>query len=122
LTKLTDVQKQVDPCKQFTNYDVGLLLTAMGQLPNCINLNGDDSLLFQMTEVCNVVTAVCEYELKGVEVDRKGTHFIRGVGEVFAIGLMSRVSNGDYEAIYYYADGMVIVEDRAKIFRFYMKG
>ena len=121
MTALRDIQKRVDPCKQFTNYDYGLLVTAMGLLPRCIDLNSDVALLAQVTEACNVMH-VLDYQFKEAFVDNNGTHFLCGVGEVFAIGVMSRMSKGDWEAIYFYKDGQVIVEDRGKLFRFYMKG
>ena len=119
---IKNAQKKVDPCKQYTNYDIGLLITAMGQLPSCINLDSGDSILTQVCKSCQVIYPTM-HKLSYLHPDSDGQYeWGNPRVPVYPIGLMSRNVGGDYEAIYFYKDGDVIVVDKLVNYLFHMDG
>lgn len=120
MSNSTNIRKAVDPCKQFTQFDVPLLVTAMGLLPRCIDWDSDSSLLVQVVQACGLVNLI-SYKVIW-DIDKDGSYQLRDHSIKYAIGVMSRYCNGDYQAIYFYPGGDVIVVDRSDQFQFQMDG
>lgn len=120
MNSIKDVRKVLDPCKQFTQFDMPLLVTAMGLLPRCIDWDSYSSLLVQVVKACGLINLV-SYKVIW-DIDKDGSYQLSDHSIKYAIGVMSRYCNGDYQAIYFYAGGDVIVVDRSDQFQLQMDG
>ena len=127
---ISGIRQQLDPCKQYTHCDVKDMVIAMGRLPKCIDLNRPDSLMSQVMTACNIIDPMPHVFMPVVDKDgayewvhtlSTGAITNRAI-PIYAIGVMSRVVGGDYQAIYFYADGTIIVIDKWHNYLFHMDG
>lgn len=130
-TTISGIRLQLDPCKQYQHCELKDMVIAMGKLPSCIDLNNPKSLIHQVVAVCNIVDPRNHLFLS--EIDKDGTwekvttlsNVVIGSSIkhiVYAIGVISRDVGGDYEAIYFYADGTIVVIGKWDNHIFHMDG
>ncbi|WJM94042.1 hypothetical protein QDY63_14595 [Pseudomonas brenneri] len=128
---ISGIKQQLDPCKQYTHCDVKDMVIAMGRLPKCIDLSSPNSLISQVMTACNIIDPMPHIFLQEVgvfgtwELVTPLSNVVIGSSikqEVYAIGVMSRFVGGDYQAIYFYADGTIIVIDKWHNYLFHMDG
>lgn len=130
-TTISGIRLQLDPCKQYQHCELRDMVIAMGKLPSCIDLNNPKSLIHQVVAVCNIVDPRNHLFLS--EIDKDGTwekvttlsNVVTGSSIkhiVYAIGVISRDVGGDYEAIYFYADGTIVVIGKWDNHIFHMDG
>jgi len=128
---ISNIRQVLDPCKQYMHCDGRHMVIAMGRLPKCIDLNRTESLISQVIAACNIIDPMPH--IFHPEIDKDGTfECVTPLSNVvigsaisytaFAIGVMSRLVSGGYEAIYFYADGTIIVIDRWHNYKFHMDG
>lgn len=125
---ISGIRQQLDPCKQYTGCELQDMVIAMGRLPKCIDLNHPHSLISQVITACGILDPMSNIFIP--EVDKDGAWDLRHTLAsdtykttiVYAIGVMSRLVGGDYQAIYYYADGTIIVVDKWHNYLFHMQG
>ena len=118
---VSDIRQQLDPCKQYMQHAWEHLVIAMGQLPKCIDLNSPVSLISQVVMACSIPDPNNHTFLS--PMDNDGTWeapFPQGTQH--AIGVYSRLVGGDYQAIYFYTDGTIIVIDKWNNYKFHMDG
>lgn len=136
-TTISGIRLQLDPCKKYQHCELKDMVIAMGKLPSCIDLNSPKSLINQVVAACNIVDT--RNHLFLYEVDKYGSWqaeklqqeifgcALRGEPTKYwdirhAIGVMSRNVGGDYEAIYFYADGTIVVIGKWDNHIFHMDG
>ena len=118
---IKDIRTQLDPCKQYMHCEMKHLVIAMGQLPKCIDLNYPANLISQVMTACGIMDPTHHIFLP--EVNKDGTWASELTCELrYAFAVMSRVVAGDYQAIYFYADGTIIVIDKWHNYLFHMDG
>ena len=133
-TTISGIRLQLDPCKQYQHCELKDMVIAMGKLPSCIDLNNPKSLIHQVVAACNIVDPrnhlfVHDIDKDGCwsKIDINILNKAVGVGSShyeshYAIGVMSRDIGGDYEAIYFYADGTIVVIGKWDNHIFHMDG
>ncbi len=133
-TTISGIRLQLDPCKQYQHCELKDMVIAMGKLPSCIDLNNPKSLIHQVVAVCNIVDPRNHLFLPEVDKDGTWLYFDFKVLDRdtrltktnyelrHAIGVMSRNVGGDYEAIYFYADGTIVVIGKWDNHIFHMDG
>ncbi|MGF6139069.1 hypothetical protein [Pseudomonas laurylsulfatiphila] len=128
---ISAIRQQLDPCKQYQHCELRDMIIAMGRLPKCLDLNRTDSLISQVMTACNINDPM-QHIFMG-EIDNDGTYeFVQPLSTVvigatvkhliYSIGVISRNVGGDYQAIYFYADGTIIVIDKWHNYLFHMAG
>lgn len=131
---ISGIRQQLDPCKQYQHCELRNMVIAMGRLPKCIDLASSNSLISQVMTACSIIDPMPHIFIN--EVDKDGTwskcdgvikdretRLINTYYELhYAIGVMSRLVGGDYQAIYFYADGTIIVVDKWHNYLFHMDG
>jgi len=121
---ISGIRQDLDPCKQYQHCEVRDMVIAMGRLPKCIDLNRPDSLISQVMTACNIIDPMPHIFLP--EVDKDGmwemTYTPCTSTYMYSIGVMSRSVGGDYQAIYFYAAGTIIVIDKWHNYLFHMAG
>ena len=123
MTTIRHVRQQLDPCKKFVGHDPNLLLSAMGTLPKCLFVQSTASFLDQVCKACDIIFPEMHNIGPYISIDADGQYqYGEDKGVVYPIGVMSRIHNGDYEAIYFYANGDVIVVQRSNNYRLHMDG
>lgn len=116
---IKNIRQQLDPCKQYTHCELRHMVIAMGRLPKCIDLNNPYKLISQVMTACNIIDPINHKFLP--EVNSDGI-WEQGTTTHYAIGVMSRMVGGDYEAIYFYANGTIVVIDKWDNYYFHMDG
>lgn len=115
--EIKDAKRLVDPCMKYMSlHSVEVIVSAMGYLPNVIDLDSEVSLLDQVNNACNVKVKE-EHALPDdfeMTVDGMFLTDMEGIsinGEAFPIGILERYVDSKRQAVYFYANGLIIVED-----------
>lgn len=130
---ISGIRQDLDPSKQYQHCEIGHVIIAMGRLPKCIDLNRPDSLISQVMTACSINSFDLIKHVFHPEIDKDGAYehvhrlaaMMQGkkvATPIHAIGVMSRLVGGDYQAIYFYADGTIIVIDKWHNYKFHMEG
>lgn len=128
---ISGIRQDLDPCKQYQHCEVRDMVIAMGRLPKCIDLNSPDSLISQVMTACSIIDPMPHIFLPDITKDGSYEHVMPlsnvVIGSAISytahtIGVMSRLVGGDYQAIYFYADGTIVVVDKWHNYLFHMQG
>jgi len=115
--KITEAKRLIDPCmKYLSKHNLETVVSAMGYLPNVIDMESETSLIDQVNIACNVNDKVTHQLPDDFEMTIDGMFLtdMEGIsigGEAFPIGILERYVDEKRQAIYFYANGMIIIED-----------
>lgn len=115
--KITEAKRLIDPCmKYLSKHTIEVVVSAMGYLPNVIDLESEVSLVDQVSAACNVADKSYNEMPEDFEMTIDGMFLtdmeeISINGEAFPIGILERYVDSKRQAIYFYANGMILIED-----------
>ena len=117
IRNITNAKRILDPRGVYIQkHTLETLVTSMGFLPKCIDLKDETSFLSQVQRATQTIDmSACKQE-PTFDIDIDGSFVclneeISRNGEACATGIIEREVDNRREAIYFYANGMVIVED-----------